>query len=772
MFDAQSVYGCDCSSCPLRDTHGTLRPAAVPAGRQPSLLLIGEAPGFQDLSMRAQFAGREGEVLDAALEYLGHSRRDVYLGFVVLCRPPRKLSPAEWRKALTCCRPQLDATLSEFSRVPVVAFDKWALASFTDHENIYAWAGSPLPHETQNWVLGTLGPGVSVRKEGWPYRPVLYIHLERAFKLCEGRLGAWGWPVIHISPGPAMVKALQNIFEAGLPVGFDVETQGVDPLTSTVMCMAVANKDVAVSIPWAQYFSKNQCVQGLESYEHGPEIGRLFAKILKSKTIEKWCQNGIHDLATAHALGLTVNNYTFDTMLAHNVVAQGRKHDLGWIACEEYHAPRWKEEKHTASNEKGAAKFANRLPEELKTYNAKDAYMTCILGYKLKERVATSPGAASVLASYMDNTRIALKMLIRGLRQDKQMRDKHRPRILANRARARREVRMIAEKFWPDTFKKFNPSSGRAIDELVRKKLGAQATKYSQKTGDPSWDEEALSRLVADSNQLVSMAARALLRYRRWSTLLKYTEIAHDEEGLIHVTWKPAGAKTMRWASSPNMQNIPPKMRDMFVPYRKDGWIVKADYEQLELRIATLFSGAKKLMAAFEAGLDTHWLNAELMFGKMICEEAKKQKAAGKGDLFKELRNMAKMGAYQMMYGGAPESLWKTLILDYPNMTLRQCLSIHSKWFDANYEIREMHEKWMASALKNRYIEAPLSGHRYYFFGAAEPSFVYNYPVQHTGADIINPAIGPVCKALNWTTESLMAQIHDELMLEGLDPVK
>jgi len=759
-FDARQL-GCKCDTCPLRDRANPIWPG-LPAhrSRAPKLLLFGEGPGPTEEAFGAYFVGKSGELLDDVLGYIGSSREELHIGNVTLCRPWKKMGPTEWRQTVDACAPQVDLQLQHFKTKSILAYGKWSMYRFLGRENIFAWAGAPIQNEAGYTVLATLHPAFSLRKQGWPYRPVLYVHTQRAVQMARGELPEWKWPPFYLEPNKTAVAALKRILKANLPVALDVETQGTDPLTSNVMSIGVANQNEGVSVPWQSYRSKQEEVAPLASYPLGAEIESLYRQILASK--ELWCQNGIHDIMTVGRLGLEVGNYTFDTMLAHTVVAQGRKHDLGWISCEEYHAPRWKEEKHTASNEKGAAKFANRKPLELRLYNAKDCYMTVLDGVALRKRLDDEPSGWAVMDSYMTNSKIAMKMFQYGVRKSAERARYHRPRIMANRAAARRDLITVAESV--DAYN-FNPDSHRGVDDLLRKRMKVIPTKYSEITGEPSWDEGALTSLLASSNQLVSVVARALLRYRRWATLLKYTAIPTDANGVVHVTWKPSGAKTMRWSSSPNLQNIPISMRDMFVPMHKDGWVVRADYDQLELRIATLLSGAEELQAVFETGADPHWLNAKIMFGEEACANPSEK-------AYKDMRDMAKMGAYQMMYGGSPEALWKRIIIEFPQMTLGRCQSIHHRWFDRNHEFVTWHHALMQQALSKRYIEAPVSGHRYYFFGAAEESFVYNYPVQHSAADIINPCVKPIADSLNWKTESILAQIHDELALEGKNPIK
>jgi len=135
----------------------------------------------------------------------------------------------------------------------------------------------------------------------------------------------------------------------------------------------------------------------------------------------------------------------------------------------------------------------------------------------------------------------------------------------------------------------YNPNATRDNNKLFFKHLGVQPRKWSEKTGAPSLDEKQLTELVVHPNKLVALAARTLLRYRRW-TKMKTTYIDGlelDAHSVVHPTWNVHGARTLRWSSQdPNFQNIPkpvvvktksgskkvirPGLRDLFVGFEPE----------------------------------------------------------------------------------------------------------------------------------------------------------------------------------------------------------
>jgi len=81
--------------------------AVFGTGAQPaSWLVVGEAPGEQEDRQGLPFVGPSGQLLDAMLASVGHSRkRDVYIANVVKCRPPGNRNPRP--EEIAACRPYL-----------------------------------------------------------------------------------------------------------------------------------------------------------------------------------------------------------------------------------------------------------------------------------------------------------------------------------------------------------------------------------------------------------------------------------------------------------------------------------------------------------------------------------------------------------------------------------------------------------------------------------------------------------------------------------------
>lgn len=100
---AHAAEAAACTRCAL----AAGRTQVVFGGGDPDaeLMLVGEAPGFQEDRHGAPFAGRAAELLDRLLVSIGLRRDGVYLVNVLKCRPPGNRDPLP--EEIASCEPHL-----------------------------------------------------------------------------------------------------------------------------------------------------------------------------------------------------------------------------------------------------------------------------------------------------------------------------------------------------------------------------------------------------------------------------------------------------------------------------------------------------------------------------------------------------------------------------------------------------------------------------------------------------------------------------------------
>jgi DNA polymerase-1 len=265
----------------------------------------------------------------------------------------------------------------------------------------------------------------------------------------------------------------------------------------------------------------------------------------------------------------------------------------------------------------------------------------------------------------------------------------------------------------------------------------------------PDTKEETLSRCDHP-------LARILLEYRKTSTVLgtygpSLLEKV-EEDGRIYPSWWQVGAGTGRMScSNPNLQNLPSQARK-HVKTSEGQALVKADYSQIELRIAAKISGDEKMLGAFCEGQDIHAITARSIAGKeqVSKEDRKLAKAVNFGLLYgmgpAGLRHYAR-GSYGVeMTAGEAERYWRYFFETYPGLKV---------WHDREY--RELKK----SSTETR----TLTGRRR--TGVMKLTERLNSPVQGTGADGLKLALAYLWERRHECPDAQpILAVHDEIVVE------
>ncbi len=132
MFEELEVIRKECENC-QKCALGKTRTKSVFSAGVPNnkIVLIGEAPGYNEDQTGEPFVGRAGQLLDKILESVGFSRKEnIYICNTIKCRPPNNRDPLpEEKKA---CRAYLDKQLEILKPKIILLCGKVALTSFMD----------------------------------------------------------------------------------------------------------------------------------------------------------------------------------------------------------------------------------------------------------------------------------------------------------------------------------------------------------------------------------------------------------------------------------------------------------------------------------------------------------------------------------------------------------------------------------------------------------------------------------------------------------------
>jgi DNA polymerase-1 len=221
-------------------------------------------------------------------------------------------------------------------------------------------------------------------------------------------------------------------------------------------------------------------------------------------------------------------------------------------------------------------------------------------------------------------------------------------------------------------------------------------------------------------------------------------------EGRIHAAWQQIGADSGRMAcKEPNLQNLPRdrRYRGCFVapPGRV---LVKADYSQIELRIAAKVSGDRAMLDAYLAGQDLHALTCQRVLG--VSEVTKGQ------------RQLAKAINFGLLYGMGARGFRAYALAQYGlRLTEAEAGRYRDAFFGAYPGLRRWHRSIANPPIDTR----TLAGRRRQ--GVKRYTEKLNTPVQGSGADGLKLAL-----ALLWERRAEcpgafpVLVVHDEIVVE------
>lgn len=93
-----------CTKCELSKTRNNV--VFGEGNKNADILIIGEAPGFNEDREGRPFVGKAGKFLDELFESAGIKRSDVYIANILKCRPPKNRNPTS--EEIKKCTPYLD----------------------------------------------------------------------------------------------------------------------------------------------------------------------------------------------------------------------------------------------------------------------------------------------------------------------------------------------------------------------------------------------------------------------------------------------------------------------------------------------------------------------------------------------------------------------------------------------------------------------------------------------------------------------------------------
>ena len=330
-----------------------------------------------------------------------------------------------------------------------------------------------------------------------------------------------------------------------------------------------------------------------------------------------------------------------------------------------------------------------------------------------------------------------------------------------------KELDKLTAKIYKMAGTEFNINSPKQLGEVIFNKMGMKSSKKKNASGSFSTKVSVLEELE-ENNPII----KEILSYRELQKLLStYIDVIPkmiSEDGRLHAKFLQNGTTTGRFSSQdPNLQNLPiktelgKKIRNGFIA-EKGCKLLAFDYSQIELRVAAMLSGDKKMTQIFHEGKDIHTGVASFVFSVPMEK------------VDSEMRRKAKVINFGIIYGMGVSSLRKSL-----GGTRPEAQKFYDNYFNQFSGIRDYLEGVKIFAMEHYYTETLFGRRRYFpninsrilFLKNMAERTAINAPVQGTAtADIIKLAIRyaeeDLKKANLLNKAHLVLQIHDELVYE------
>ncbi len=549
-------------------------------------------------------------------------------------------------------------------------------------------------------------------------------------------------------------KLVQKLSASTLLV-FDTETDSLNPFELNILGASFSTKVgegyfVAID-PGSKIFIDGKKRLPVDDFK------KIFKPLLENKKIKKVCQNGKFDISVMRSIGINVENFYFDTMIASYIIDPDQKHGMDSLS-EKYLGYQPIPLSDLIGEKKDPTKLYDVEVDKLSDYAAEDADITYQL-YEILSKEIEKENLQKV-AYEVDFPLIPVleDMENEGVKIDKLALDSFSKELKILITDYTKKIHKIVGE-------EFNISSPKQLQVILFEKLGL-ASGRKTKTGF-STDARALENLRGE-HEIIDI----ILDYRQ-ATKLKSTysdslpNLINPKTGRVHTDFNQTVAATGRLSSlNPNLQNIPirtelgKEIRKAFVPRDKNFVLLSADYSQIELRLLAAICKDEALMKAFKSGDDIHRSTAALVF--MVDPK----------DVTPDMRRKAKEVNFGILYGIGPFGL-KTR-LGIPQSHAKDIIELYFKTFKnvrsyMSDSVKKAQEKGYAETLlgRRRFLRNINSNNR--VVRQFEERVAINMPIQGTAADMIKLAMIKIHNELEKrkAKTKMVLQVHDELLFDA-----
>jgi len=409
----------------------------------------------------------------------------------------------------------------------------------------------------------------------------------------------------HVVNTTSALDLLLNRLSSAKSFAFDTETTSLDAMSAQMVGISLSPvAGEAYYIPvghvgWGQVeqLPLEQVIDRLKPLMEAPDIAKL-------------AHNGKYDMTVLAEYGITVNNLTFDTMLAAHLLGEKslglKAFAFGRLGIEMTPI--------TALIGSGARQLSMSQVEvkEAADYACADADMTGQLAGLLKPELHQQGLWQLFSEVEMPLVPVLISMEMEGIALDKDL-------LRQMSHRLGEQLLKLESEIYDCAGHQFNINSPQQLSSVLFEELKlppARKTKSGYSTGAATLDELRGVHPIIEH----------ILEYRQL-TKLKSTYIdalpalLNSKTGRVHTSFNQTRTATGRLSSSePNLQNIPVRgelgkqVRQAFIA-PPGCYLLAGDYSQIDLRVLAHLSQDKSLISAFHRDEDIHASTAAQLFG-------------------------------------------------------------------------------------------------------------------------------------------------------------
>jgi DNA polymerase-1 len=639
----------------------------------PDIMIIGEAPGAEEVAQGRPFVGRAGKLLREILTGLHVDTSRVYYTNACCCRPPLNRTPKA--SDVMACKRRLVSEIDEIQPKIIVALGNTAMSALlgggtgiSRRRGMYQEI--ELPSGLCVGVIPALHPaGILRMPDGFrdladDLSLAVDIVTNGTAPVIEPPYGVF--EVIDTESLPRLIARIQR----GGPVAIDVETTSLNPREGEILCCALSWDDCTMVFDWQEL-----------------SLSRMTSLARALIGCEGIYHNGQFDVQWLMEYGLRPGIIA-DTMLMHYCLDERKgSHGLKRLATQYYRAPEYDAAVRPTSEDGRKAALTltlddwmqdEALRQTVMMYNAADAYYTRRLyddlGREMREDDVSWVHDAILIPAVRHFIRLEMDGMLVDTDYLQSVGEEWMAEILSLEDALRK---------YPGAGE-LNLRSSKQVQEFLFDTLGlhtmpeqsdgtvsmetalAETSQVQDDDAQEFWRTSQFKRgtkarstgtymlfWLAQQHEFPRLMVRHRILSKQYGAYHDGYVRLMDEQSRIRPRYRLHGTRTGRLSSTdPNIHGMPRRKQIKRIFIADPGMtIIAPDYSQAEIRMVAHLADDDNLIAALN-GQDIHYEISKRLFSmtdaqmKALTEEERSIK-----------RRAAKTIAFGIIYGRSPPSI-------------------------------------------------------------------------------------------------------------------